>query len=497
MTLVLAVVIPLLAAFLIPLFHLARKTLPVSLVGIMGLASISAALAAAWTGWFEPAVSLLGGWAPDIGISLVGDRLSSAFLLITSIGSGAALACALERFGGGPWRFYSLFFLLLGSMNGILLTGDLFNLFVFYEIFSVAAYLLVAFSMSWQALEAGLKYLVLGTIGALFILLGTAFTFMATGILNMALLSEALVSVPKETLTAISACLVLGLTIKTGAFPVHFWLPDAHSSAQTAISALLSGVLVKVSIYALMRVCYLFFLGTNGTVFLAITVIGSLSVLGGHLMALRQDDIKRLLAYSTVAQIGYILIGVGCASAAGAAAAVFHAFNHMLMKTGLFITAGSLAEEKGTREICGLTGLWKSRPAWVAAFAVLSAAIVGIPPLNGFMSKWFIILSSAETGTVIPALVIAAGTVISAAYYIRVLSTFMSPGEMSSGDASTPSSLKTRRRKGISMAITGIFALLCLVVGVMAFSPFSREFFTSTGWAAVDVGAYVRLVTGR
>ncbi len=253
----------------------------------------------------------------------------------------------------------------------------------------------------------------------------------------------------------------------------------------------------KGPIYALMRVCYLFFLGTNGTVFLAITVIGSLSVLGGHLMALRQDDIKRLLAYSTVAQIGYILIGVGCASAAGAAAAVFHAFNHMLMKTGLFITAGSLAEEKGTREICGLTGLWKSRPAWVAAFAVLSAAIVGIPPLNGFMSKWFIILSSAETGTVIPALVIAAGTVISAAYYIRVLSTFMSPGEMSSGDASTPSSLKTRRRKGISMAITGIFALLCLVVGVMAFSPFSREFFTSTGWAAVDVGAYVRLVTGR
>ncbi|MBN2250672.1 MAG: hypothetical protein JW724_01175, partial [Candidatus Altiarchaeota archaeon] len=286
MILVLAVMVPFLSAFLIPLFHLARKTLPVSLIGLMGITSISAALAAAYTGWYAPAVSLLGGWTPDIGITLVVDRLSSAFLLMTSIGSGAAFACALEKFGGGPWRFYALFFLLLGAMNGILLTGDLFNLFVFYEIFSVAAYLLVSFSMSWQALEAGLKYLILGTIGALFILLGTALTFMATGILNMALLAEAMTSVPRETMTAISACLVLGLTIKTGAFPVHFWLPDAHSSAQTAVSALLSGVLVKVSIYALMRVSYLFFLGTNGTVFLAITVIGSLSVLGGHLMAL-------------------------------------------------------------------------------------------------------------------------------------------------------------------------------------------------------------------
>ncbi len=496
MTLVLAIMVPLLSAFLIPLFHLARKTLSVGLIGIMGLASISAALAAAYTGWYSPAVSLLGGWAPDIGIALVGDRLSSAFLLMTAIGSGAALACALEKFGGGPWRFYALFFLLLGSMNGILLTGDLFNLFVFYEIFSVAAYLLVAFSMSWQALEAGLKYLVLGTIGALFILLGTAFTFMATGVLNMALLAEALASIPRETLTAISACLVLGLTIKTGAFPVHFWLPDAHSSAQTAVSALLSGVLIKVSIYALMRVCYIFFLGTNGTVFLAITVIGSFSVLGGHLMALRQDDIKRLLAYSTVAQIGYILIGIGCASAAGAAAAVFHAFNHMLMKMGLFITAGNLSEEKGTREICGLTGSWKSHPLWVSAFAVLSAAIVGIPPLNGFMSKWFIILSSAGTGTFIPALVIAAGTVISAAYYLKILSAFISPEEGSSGDL-PPSAPRKPRRRSISFAIVGSFALLCLVLGVMAFSPFFRECFSSIGQTAIDVEAYVGLVTGR
>jgi multicomponent Na+:H+ antiporter subunit D len=499
MTLILAITVPLISAFLIPLFHLVRKTLPVHLIVIMWVTTLSSSLAAAWTGWFTPAVALLGGWSPDLGIVLVADRLTSAFLVLTSAGSTVALACSLEKFRGGPWRYYAIFFLLAASMNGILLTGDLFNLFVFYEIFSVAAYLLVAFSISWQALEAGLKYLVLGTIGALFILLGTALTFMATGILNMALLAETLPSIPGETLTAISACLLLGLTVKTGAFPVHFWLPDAHSSAQTAVSALLSGVLVKVSIYAMMRVSYLFFLGTGGKVFLAITTIGSISVLGGHLMALRQDDIKRMLAYSTVAQIGYILIGVGCATAVGAAAAVFHAFNHMVMKMGLFIIAGKLVDDRGTRNICGLTGSWKNNPPWVLAFVVLSAAIVGIPPMNGFMSKWFIILSSAEAGTVIPALVITAGTVISAAYYLRVLSAFISPKDEPSENAeiNNPATPRKIRRKYISLAIVWVFSFLCVFLGIMAFSPFFRGLFASTGRTAVDVKAYVGLVTGR
>ena len=502
MTLVLAIVVPLLAAFLIPLFHLARKTLPVSLICIMGLASVSASLAAASTGWFSPAVSLLGGWAPDLGIVLVADRLSSAFLLLASIGTAAALACSLEKFRGGPWRYYTIFFLLIASMNGILLTGDLFNLFVFYEIFSVTAYLLVAFSMSWQALEAGLKYLILGTIGALFILLGTAFTFMATGLLNMALLSQALTGIPAETLTAISACLLLGLTIKAGAFPVHFWLPDAHSSAQTAVSAMLSGVMVKVSIYALMRVSYLFFLEANRTVFLAITIIGSLSVLGGHLMALRQDDIKRLLAYSTVAQIGYILIGVGCATAAGAAAAVFHAFNHMLMKMGLFITAGSLSEEMKTREVSKMEGLYRSRPGWAVLFMILSAAIVGMPPMNGFMSKWFLMLASAGIGGIIPALVIAAGTVISAAYYLRILSVFFSPMESRVKESRTdagdiPEPVQKPRKRRTAFIIASLFAAFCAAFGLLPFFAAPRDCLASIGESAVDTAAYVRAVTGK
>jgi len=496
MSLVLAVVTPLLCAFLIPVFHLVWKTLPVCLVGVMGLASLAASLAAACTGWVSPAASLLGGWPPDLGIVLVADRLAAPFMLLTSMGVATSLVCSLEKYGGGPWRYYAIFFLLAASMNGILLTADLFNLFVFYEIFSVAAYLLVASSMSWQAMEAGLKYLVLGTMGALFFLLGTAFIFMATGILNMALLPEALSVVPRETLTVISTCLVLGLALKTGAFPVHFWLPDAHSSAQTPVSALLSGALVKVSVYALTRISCLFFLSNGGGVFRVITIMGVLSILGGHLMAFRQDDIKRLLAFSTVAQIGYILVGVGCASAAGIAAAVFHAINHMLMKMGLFITSGDICERVGTRSIRAIKDTAGVLPANVAIFTVFALAIVGVPPLNGFMSKWFIMLFSVTDTGLCPALAIAAGTIISAAYYYGVVSALVgsvvrrNTGSPGNNDLDSPT-------VSASSVITGTFAVLCLLAGLAALWPPMQSSFLSIGETAVDIEGYARLVLGK
>ncbi len=496
MSLVFAVLTPLLCAFLIPVFHLILKTLPVYLIGVMGLASLASSLAAAYTGWVSPAVSLLGGWPPALGIALVADRFAAPFLLLTSLGTATSLVCSLEKYGGEPWRYYAIFFLLAASMNGILLTADLFNLFVFYEIFSVAAYLMVASSMSWQAMEAGLKYLVLGTIGALFILLGTAFTFMATGILNMALLPEALSTVPGETLTVIATCLVLGFALKTGAFPVHFWLPDAHSSAQTPVSAILSGALVKVSIYALTRTSCLFFLSNGAGVFGVITIMGVLSILGGHLMAFRQDDLKRLLAFSTVAQIGYILVGVGCASAAGIAAAVFHAVNHMLMKMGLFITGGDICDSTGTRSINAMKNTGGKAAASVAMFTIFAAAIVGVPPLNGFMSKWFIMLFSVNSSGLYPALTIAAGTIISAAYYYRVVSALVSPGGRRH-TASLRNNGLSRPNVSASSVITGAFAVLCLLLGVMALWPSMQNCFLSIGEAAVDIEGYARLVLGK
>lgn len=484
MTPVLAVIVPMSWGFIIPLVYLFRRKLLDHVVPLFALLSFMVTLATAVSGWQGYDVAFLGGWAAGLGIVFVVDKLSAAFLVLAAIGSGAAFLVSYGRFRAGPWRYYVIFFLLQSAMNGILVTGDMFNLFVFYEIFSLAAYLLVSFTMSWQAIEAGLKYLVLGTIGAFFILLGTAYIFIATGALNMAILSVSLPQVPAETLTVIAACLLIGLFIKIGAFPVHFWLPDAHSSAQTAVSALLSGVVVKVSIYALARVSLLFFLQTRPAVFTVITSVGILSILGGHLMALRQEDIKRLLAFSTVAQIGYILTGVGTGTAAGITAAAFHALNHMFMKGGLFITAGQLVEDMKTRNISELRGLYRHRPGFVIAFTVFAAAIVGIPPLNGFMGKWYLMLASVDAGNIFSALALAAGTVISAFYYLRILSSFYSPGEAP----------PRRKNPYWPLVVSGAFAVFCVALGMTPFLPSLWNVFSDIGTCALDTAAYIAAV---
>lgn len=484
MTLVLAVVFPLSCAFLIPLLHLYGGALLRKFLPVMGLGTLALTLAAALSGFNDYALSFFGGWPARLGVVFVVDSLSSIFLILVAFGSGISLLYSYDRMGTGPWRFYVIFFLLQASMNGVLLTGDLFNMFVFYEIFSLTAYLLVSYSLTWQAVEAGLKYLVMGTVGAFFILLGAAYAFIATKTLNMAALAVSLPQIPKATLVVIAACMVVGLSLKAGAFPFHFWLPDAHSSALTAVSALLSGVVIKVSVYALIRISLLFFGDPLPTVFDVITALGVISLLGGHLMAFKQQDIKRLLAYSTVAQIGYIMIGAGMGTAMGIGAALFHSVNHMLMKSGLFMTAGHLAEEMKTRNISHMRGLFAHRKGLVLAFTVLAAAIVGVPPLNGFMSKWYLVMASVEKGNLLAALSLVFGTVISASYYLRVLHAFYAPGD-------GPKKYKDPR---CPLAVAVVLSGCCVVLGLLPFFYPIGDIFAEVGAKALDVKNYVAAV---
>lgn len=487
MTPLLAIIVPLTGAFVLPLVYVARKSALKVAIAAAGFFSFAATLSAALTGWLGPQTMFIGGWTPDLGIVLIVDPLSAIFLLLGALGFGATLICSMEKLGGGPWRYYVLFLLSWASINGILATGDLFNLYVFYEIFSVGAYLLVAFAtMAWQAIEAGFKYLVFGTVGALFFLMGTTYAFMATGLLNLALLSEALAHAPQPTVIILSGCLVIALFIKTGAAPTHFWLPDAHSSAQTAVSALLSGVLVKASIYVLIRLSSLLFLRIDPQVFPLILTISSLSLLTGHLMASRQDDLKRLLAYSTVAHIGYILIGVGCASAAGFTAAIYHTFNHMAAKMGLFLTAGLLADEAKTRKISEMAGLGRHCPLNTLAFAFFAAVLVGVPPLNGFMSKWFLTLASIEKGHLLPALLLIAATLISAGYYLKVLRVLLSPGKTPAG----------HKPKPFTEGTIAALLILCLVLTILPFVPNVWDGFASLGTWIMDSSGYREAVIG-
>ena len=485
---VLAVVAPLSVGFLVPLVHIFKKRhTGMSVIISAGICAVVSAVVAL-SGWDGVAVTM-GGWTPELGISLMVDRLSGAFLLLAATGFPISLACSMESFGYSPWRFYVLFFLSWGAVNGIILTGDLFNMFVFFEIFSVAAYLMVSYPpRSWQAVEASFKYLIFGTVGAMFLLLGIAYSFMATGQLNLGILSQMMASVPPVTLSVIGGCLVVGLFVKSGTAPTHFWLPDAHSSAQTSVSALLSGVLVKVSVYALIRLSFLLFFPVMREVFSVILFLGTLSVILGHLMAFQQEDIKRLLAYSTVAQIGTILIGVGCASSFGVSAAVYHCFNHMTAKMGLFLVAGALAEDRASRDISHMSGLWAHRPLFVAAFALFAVSLAGIPPFSGFMSKWLLLLASTKEGHIVPALAIVAGTVVSSAYYLKVLRAFFSPSE-------TP--VPHRRPRPVSGRLVALLSVLCVLLAAAPFIPGASSVLFSVGDSAVDGASYRDVVLGK
>lgn len=485
---VLAIVAPLSVGFVVPILQLfEKKTVPPGIVLFTVLCSL-VSFAVAFSGWDGVSVTL-GGWGPELGISLVVDRLSAAFLVLAAIGIPISLACSMESLGFSSWRFYVIFFLSWGAINGVILTGDVFNGFVFFEILSVGAYLLVSYPpKSWQAVEASLKYLIFGTVGAMFLLLGIAYTFMATGQLNMAVLSGLVTSIPPVTLSVIGGCLVVGLFVKSGIAPAHFWLPDAHSSAQTPVSAMLSGVLVKAPIYLLIRLSLLLFLPVKIEIFHVIMFFGVLSVILGHLMAFQQEDLKRLLAYSTVAHIGTIIIGLGCGSSLGVSAAVYHSFNHMAAKMGLFLVAGALVEDGGSRRISYMRGLWSHRPLFVVAFALFALSLSGIPPFSGFMSKWFLLVASTEEGYLFPAVAMVAGTVISTAYYLRVLRAFFSPSD---------SPLPSRKAYPVSGKLVMFLATACLLLATVPLVPVAREVFFSIGESAVDGDLYRSIVLER
>lgn len=486
---VMAVLAPFSVAFILPLFCLFIGRNPGRLLAVSVFICSALSLLIAASGWQGVSVSM-GGWSPDFGIVLVCDRLSGVFLFLAALGFPASFGASADCFGFSPWRFYVLFFLLWGAVNGVILAGDLFNLFVFFEILSVGACLLVSYPpRSWQAVEASFKYLVFGTVGAMFFLLGISYVFISTGNLNMALLAGLLPSVPPATMSVICGCLSVGLLSKMGAAPIHFWLPDAHSSAKTPVSALLSGVMLKASVCALIRISFLLLSSYEGEgIFRLLSLFGVISVVVGHLMAFKQDDIKRLLAYSTVAQIGAILIGIGSGSGLGVSGALYHSLVHMAAKTGLFVSAGILTDRCGSRNIDEMGGVWRRDPAQVVLFAFFALSLSGIPPFCGFTSKWFLMAASSGAGSLLPALALVAGTVISSCYYLRVLRSLCSE-PYKSPIATGP--------RHVSAVVLGFLAVMCVALAFLPVFPWARDVLFSSGNAAVDVELYRSLVLDR
>jgi len=404
------VALPLGAAFLLPVA--ARRT---GWFGHFLSLAVTAALLVLSLGLLgKPAeVYWVGGWQAPVGISMVADGLSHLVLVIINLIAFAAVLFSvayMQRFSSRH-LYYSLFMLMVAGMNGLVLAGDLFNLFVFLEIAAIASYALVAFGVERDELEAALKYLVLGTVGSAFILVGIGVLYNVTGQLNMALVAERLTAIRTSAPVLLAAAFFLmGFGLKAAMVPFHAWLPDAHPSAPAPISAMLSGVLIKAGgVYALCRLAF-HVLGTERVYANVLIVVGGLSMVIGVMLAVGQWDFKRLLAYHSISQMGYVLlaVGVGAAVLAGGGdkavaglaifGGLFHLFNHALFKSLLFLCSGAVEFATGTRMLERMGGLRWRMPTTSGCCRVAALSISGVPPFNGFWSKLIIIIAVARAG---------------------------------------------------------------------------------------------------
>jgi multicomponent Na+:H+ antiporter subunit D len=485
------VIVPLGIAFLIPLiwkiFPSAFKYLPSA--GLLFL--LVTAFIMLITSGGETFIYKVGGWEPvkniPIGIHLVVDGLSMTMLIIINlIGFLAGLYSIpyIKKFTGENY-FFALFSLMVAGMNGVVITGDLFNLFVFLEISVISSYALVAFGSSRDELEASFKYQVLGGIASLLILFALAVTFWYTGTLNIADISHLLSKAPAGKLTIfIQLFFIAGFGLKAALIPFHAWLPDAHSSAPSPISAMLSGVLIKaIGIYALMRLFFDMF-QLSLEISLILITIGVLSMVIGVFLAIGQWDMKRLLAYSSISQVGYIVMAVGMAmnilvkggdrsiAILALSGGLFHMFNHSVFKGLLFLTAGSVEYATGTRNLKELGGLSDTLPVTSATSLGASMSISGIPPFNGFFSKLIIIIAAVQGRFYLLAF-------LAVLVSIFTLSTFMKVQRYAFLDKIKKTPISNIKEVPFLMCFSMIvLALLCLAMSLLVI-PGVRDTFLS------------------
>lgn len=425
---ILQVVVPLMAAPLTVLLR--RRSLAFAVVTI----STWVALAISVLLWLQVADSgtisyAIGNWPPPWGIEYRVDQLSGFMLVLVS--GIAALVLPYSRASieaeippQQHYLFYTMFALCLTGLLGISITGDAFNIFVFLEISSLSTYVLIALGSDRRALVASYQYLIMGTIGATFIVIGIGLLYLMTGTLNLADMGQRLAAVQgtRPVLTAL-AFLTVGISLKLALFPLHQWLPNAYAFAPSAVSAFLAATATKVAVYVLLRFYF--------SVFGQSQVFGSLpmqemmlllalaGMFAASAMAIFQADLKRLFAYSSVAQIGYIILGLSFGSIHGLTATIVHLFNHGVTKGAIFMLLGGVALRMGGTSLARVQGLGKSMPWTSFSIVVCGLSLIGVPGTAGFVSKWYLLLAALEKGQWWLVFLIVASSLLAVAYVWR------------------------------------------------------------------------------
>ena len=458
-----------------------------------------------WMGNRVPA----GGYA--IGIALEVDALSLFFglLIATAVFVSCVYSLQYMDHDDNVQEYFTLFLMLAGGVMGLVLSGDIFNMFIMVEILTFAAVALTAFrNQAHGALEAAFKYLVVGCIGSTCILVGVIMLYATAHTLNLAQLS-AIIPGNMNTSTKIAfALLYIGFSTKAFLVPFHPLAADAHGAAPASISVLISGVLTKSGIYGIIRLTYFVFqtMGMSAFQFLLV-FIGCVSMFVCVTMALAQHDFKRLLAFHSISQIGYVLTAIGLCTALGFSAGIYHAMNHTLFKGLLFLAAGAVLHETGTTNLDDLGGLSKKMPFTTVMFLIGAFSISGIPPFNGFASKWMIYQAcyqkAAETGNIGYVVV----TVVCLVTSVLTLASFVKVGQ-SVFFGQLPKKYENVKEVSLSMKVAmSIFAILCVVTGIFpdlvgkyltqpaATAAFSAESYIDAmmgeGYAAATLGGYM------
>lgn len=427
---ILLIVVPLVSAPLCVLLR--QKTLVWAFASLVCVACLGLASMLLIRVLEEGVISYaIGGWIAPWGIEYRVDTINAFVLLLVSIIAAVLTFFALpsvadEVSGKQHYLFYTAYLLCLTGLMGIAITGDAFNVFVFLEISSLSSYTLIAMGRDRRALTASYQYLIMGTLGATFIVIGIGLMYMMTGTLNMFDLSQRLPAM-FETRTAMVAFafLTVGMLIKLAMFPMHMWLPNAYCYAPSLVTAFLAATATKVSIYVFLR--FTFTVWGTEFVFEKLNLdafLIPLSLIGiyvASLSAIYQTNVKRLLAYSSVAQIGYMMLGIGFVSITGLTGGIVHLFNHALMKAALFLAVGCAVLRLGSSDLTDWKGLGRRMPVTMAAFVLAGLSLIGVPLTVGFISKWYLILAALEAGWWPVALLALLSSLLAVIYVWRVV----------------------------------------------------------------------------
>ncbi|RKT43349.1 monovalent cation/H+ antiporter subunit D family protein [Thiocapsa rosea] len=429
----------------LPALQVVLPLLAAPLCLLLGRARLAWALATLVT-WLGLAISLLllwqvrdgavlhyafGDWPAPWGIEYVVDRLAGYVLLIVSLIAAVVMPYARQSIAQEidpalqPLA-YTLLLLCLAGLLGMAITGDAFNLFVLLEISSLSSYALISLGRDRRALTAAYQYLIMGTIGATFFIIGVGLLYVMTGTLNLADLAERVPELGEtRTVKTAFAFITVGLALKLAMFPLHLWLPNAYTFAPSVVTAFLAATATKVALYAMIRFIYTVF----GARFAfdemhlewLLLPLAAAGVLIASVVAVFQHDLKRMLAYSSVAQIGYMLLGIAMANVTGLTAGLLHLFNHALMKGALFLALGALFYRIGRSDIDAIAGIAREMPLTMAAFVVGGLSLIGVPLTVGFLSKWYLILAAIEHGWWPVVMLVLLSSLIAVLYIWRVV----------------------------------------------------------------------------